>query len=294
MSYQQIKVSVDQYTATALSDFFEKAQALAVTVEDAGDEPTFDVAHTSAPKWQQQVVTALFAAEHDSHELLAHLQREFGFTDQDIQQEHIVEQDWERSGLDSFKPIKVCDDFWVYPSWYEVADETATNIIIDPGLAFGTGSHATTYLCLQTMAKLPVDNTTVLDFGCGSGILAIAALKLGAKQAMAVDIDEKALTCTLENAQKNGVWEQISVMPAPPYEDFTLGQYDIVIANILAQALIDLKEDIVSTLKPDATLMLSGILAQQREMILGAYAEFDLTISQQDDWLVMCGKRRDV
>lgn len=294
MSYHNIKVTVDKSRVSQLSDFFEKHGALALTIEDAGDEPTFDVAHTSDPQWQLQVVIALFSEAQPVDDIAAALVEQFSFEESQINRQSLPDEDWERSGLDQFQPIEVTAGFWVYPSWHPPKTKSEQNIIIDPGLAFGTGSHATTYLCLKTLANIEVLGKTVLDFGCGSGILAIAALKLGASQAMAIDVDDKALACTLENAKKNDVNERISVMPAPPYKDFELPQYDLVLANILAQTLVDKKEEILAALKPSGTLILSGILDTQKQVIVDAYEDVNFEIEQKDDWLVMFGKRRDV
>jgi len=197
--------------------------------------------------------------------------------------EILADQTWERSWMEHYKPMKFGQRLWVYPSGQEQEKPDTVSLILDPGLAFGTGTHPTTALCLEWLANNDVTGKTVIDFGCGSGILAVAAVLLGAKEAYAVDIDPQALTATLDNAQKNRVESKIKTFLA---EDFTAISVDLVLANILAKPLIELSENISQLVKPKGQLVLSGILKEQADEVTEAYKN-SFTINPaniQGDW----------
>ncbi|MBP3863108.1 MAG: 50S ribosomal protein L11 methyltransferase, partial [Pseudomonas sp.] len=202
------------------------------------------------------------------------------------------DQDWERSWMDNFHPMRFGQRLWIVPSWHAAPEPDAVNLLLDPGLAFGTGTHPTTALCLEWLDGQDLKNCTVLDFGCGSGILAIAAMLLGAKHAVGTDIDVQALEASRDNANRNGVDPQLFPLYLP--EDMPQVQADVVVANILAGPLVSLAPQLSSLVKPGGRLALSGILAEQGEEVAAAYAQdFDLDpIANRDGWVRISGRRR--
>ena len=202
-----------------------------------------------------------------------------------------MDQDWERVWLTSFKPIQVGSNLWVCPSWCEPTEPNARNIILDPGLAFGTGTHATTHMCLQWLSDQTLDGQRVLDYGSGSGILAIAAIFSGAQHADAVDIDPLAVDACVENAKRNNVNASMDAyLPntLPAIEK----SYDLVIANILAEVIIELRETLLENLKPNGTLLLTGILTTQAEKVIAAFGEqFSFKQQNQDQWCLLTATR---
>jgi len=200
----------------------------------------------------------------------------------------LVDQDWERVWLSSFKPIEVGTNLWVVPSWCEPSSPNARNIILDPGLAFGTGTHDTTHMCLQWIAEQNLESQTVLDYGSGSGILAIAALLSGATHADAVDIDPLAVDACIENAKRNGVPDKMNSYLPPDLPTQNQNSYDLVIANILAEVIIELREVLLGNLKPGGTLLLTGILASQAERVMAAFGEqFIFQQHDQGQWCLL-------
>ena len=193
--------------------------------------------------------------------------------------------------MDNFHPIKFGQRLWVCPSWRDIPDPTAVNVMLDPGLAFGTGTHPTTALCMQWLDATIKPEQTVVDFGCGSGILGIAALKLGAKRVVGVDIDPQAIEASTANAKRNNVDGQIELyLPKDQPSDF---QADVVVANILAGPLAELKPVISAYVKPNGLLALSGILESQADSVIAAYADefsFD-PIAVQDEWVRLSARK---
>jgi len=205
----------------------------------------------------------------------------------------VADQDWERAWLDQFKPMQFGTRTWIVPWNMEAPSEAASDIIIrlDPGLAFGSGTHPTTDLCLQWLDGLNLHGKDVLDFGCGSGILALAALKLGAAQAVGVDNDPQALLASRDNADRNGVGDRLTVhLP----DEEPVRQYPVVVANILASALIDLVDVLSARVTPGGVIALSGILHNQADEVLDAYRRFfdGLQVTRLDDWVRIDGRRR--
>jgi ribosomal protein L11 methyltransferase len=204
--------------------------------------------------------------------------------------ERVDDQDWAQAWKQHYKPIHMGGRLWICPSWCEPPAAADINVILDPGMAFGTGDHPTTALCLEWLAQQELRGTTVLDYGCGSGILAIAALKLGARAAFAVDLDEQSLTVTRENAERNGVAGRLQIMPpAALPADF---QAELVLANILAGALIELAPRLIAHCRPGGAMVLSGLLAEQAEMVRPHYCPpFDLTVRERNGWIALAGPR---
>jgi len=236
--------------------------------------------------WTNTVVVGLFDAEHPMDKVLKQLEQ-VSFFKQGVEYklEQLEDKDWEREWMDNFHPIKFGNRLWVCPSWRDIPDPAAVNVMLDPGLAFGTGTHPTTALCMQWLDATIQPEQTVVDFGCGSGILGIAALKLGAKRVIGVDIDPQAIEASTANAKRNHVEGQIELyLPQNQPQDF---QADVVVANILAGPLAELKNIISAYVKPGGKLALSGILESQAQSVIDAYSDefsFD-PIAVQDEWV---------
>lgn len=276
--------------ADLLSDLLSEAGALAVTLKDLGDEPIYEPALGTEPLWQDTCVIGLFEADTDASDILHHIQT--ALQQSSPPQCHIKRlhnQDWERVWLDHFKPMKFGDRLWICPSAYTPPEPEAINLLLDPGLAFGTGTHATTALCLEWLDKHPLTGQTVIDYGCGSGVLAIAAILLGAQSVHAVDIDQQALTATEDNALRNGINNQVISLHTPA--DLPDIKADCLLANILANPLKELAETFASLLKPGGAIVLSGILEEQSTDVQQAFKPwFDLNYKQtRDGWVCLAG-----
>ena len=285
MAWHQISVITDETTAPDVSEFFSELGAVSVTYSDAEDEPVYEPAIDQTKIWTRTRVTALF--ELDSDPDIVHTLLFNQFIGQPLQEwsaEVLQDQAWERAWMEHFHAMKFADRLWICPSGQEQDEPGTVCMTLDPGLAFGTGTHPTTALCLEWLAGNQLDNQVVIDYGCGSGILAVAALLLGAQHAHAVDIDPQALTASQYNAEKNRVEERISYyLP----EQFSAFAADVVLANILAKPLIELSPSIASLVKPNGKLVLSGILNEQAAAVADAYRAQGFTVDQpisQDDW----------
>lgn len=293
-----LKIQSTEQQAEQLSDALMALGALSVSIEDANADTLAEQAIFGEPGdpppgiWQHNIVTAMLEAEADIPALLSAVQTALQLDGLKYQLERIEEQDWVRATQAQFDPIRVTDQLWIVPSWHQAPNAEAINIVLDPGLAFGTGSHPTTHLCLSWLAQLPADSlqqSHVLDYGCGSGILAIAAKKLGAASATGVDIDPQAVTSSRDNAMNNQV-------DAVFYDsaEYLHGQFDVVVANILSSALMVLAPVIAQSCKMGGKVALSGILESQKEMLLAHYAqwfEMDAPV-QQDGWVLLTGTKK--
>lgn len=268
--------------------------ALAISLADAGDEPIYEPLPGDQPVWSESIVTGTFDAARDPEELQQQLANALpAAIGASLRRNQLQDRDWERAYRQHFKPLKFADNLWIVPSWCTAPDSTAVKITLDPGMAFGTGSHATTALCLSWLAGQSLEQKEVIDFGCGSGILAIAAAKLGARRVRAVDIDRQALLATEANARLNAIADQRLATGLP--EDLSPEPADLLLANILAGPLIDLAPRFAGLVRPGGKLMLSGILKTQLEAIQSAYRPwFELdTPGSRDDWASLSGKRTD-
>ena len=293
--YLQLSTVLHQAAAETLSDGLTEAGSLSVTIENASDVELFDEALPGDPRWAQQKITSLFSDDLDKDTLLRQIEvfllsRNLPLPEFEIS--YIEDQEWERSWLDQFEPIKVSEHLWICPSWCQPPDPSGVNLILDPGLAFGTGSHETTWLCLQEINRLATDgelnDKTILDLGCGSGILAIAAARLSNAQVAAVDVDPKAVSASLENVTRNNVQDQVSCLHT---DHFEANEYDIVIANILANTIIDKSDYIKSLCRSEGIIILSGILAIQAEWVTSEFSEFGFVTETKGDWVVLVGRR---
>lgn len=290
MTWQQVICHTSEAHEAAVSDLLEAAGAASVTLEDAADQPVLEPLPGETPLWDQLIITGLYPLDNDLTELLLSLEAQRETLDlRSIQVETLEDRPWVREWMDNFHPMQFGERLWVYPSWREAPEDAAIKLLLDPGLAFGTGTHPTTALCLRWLDGEPLQGKSVLDYGCGSGILAIAAAKLGAKAITATDIDPQALSATQDNAQRNGLAEQAMTVCHP--DELPHSAYDIVIANILAAPLVQLADTILGQLKPQGRLVLSGILANQKDQIMAAYAKklSHIQVEQQEDWLCISG-----
>lgn len=248
-----------------LESWFWDNGAVSVTVEDGKDNPIFEPPPGEHPLWEEVLVTGLFEDSLDSNGIEQALESA-GFHFRGAVE--LEDRPWEREWLTRFQPMQFGQRLWVCPTGYELEPENKTIIHLDPGLAFGTGTHETTRLCLEYLDGLPLAGRTVLDYGCGSGILAIAAGLLGARSLVGVDNDRQALIATQENAQRNGVHIQTLL---PPEDDQALETADVVLANILAQPLVDLSARLAGYCNPGGVLILSGIMSSQADWVKSAY-----------------------
>ncbi len=265
--------------------------AQSLTLSDAGDDPVLEPEPGTAPLWSTTRMTALFAANADFERLRTDLKQTLAIdTLPRNRVEALTDRDWEREWLKDFMPMRFGERLWVSPDGFVVDADGAVVVRLDPGLAFGTGTHATTALCLQWLDKTEIAGKTLLDFGCGSGILAIAGLKLGAKSVTAVDIDPQATTATRQNALNNEVDNRlVTTLQIDQIDD----QFDIVIANILAGTLVDHAGFVCDRLRPGGRLALSGILAEQVVDVTAAYQhciEF-AAAEYRDNWARLSGTR---
>ena len=283
----------------------ENVGALAVTLADAhadapDEQAIFEPGVGQTPLWGEMELTALFE-DGTPPQLLLHAlsAADAGVDWSRALFREVADQDWERAWLDQYEPLKFGARTWIVPWNHELPDGAdapeAVVVRLDPGLAFGSGTHPTTALCLQWLDTLAgegaLDGATVLDFGCGSGILALAALKLGAAHAVGVDNDPQALTATADNAERNEVGARLAVyLPG----DEPVASYPVVVANILASALVSLVEVLAARVAPGGRIALSGILAGQEDEVLAHYArDFeDLQVAQREDWIRITGVRR--
>jgi ribosomal protein L11 methyltransferase len=277
-----------------LSDALDALDALSVSVEDAdaqtpAEQALFGEPGMPPPKegWQRSRMVALFAQEAVAKEAAVLLCAQDFFEDcQLLGIQTVEDQDWVRLTQSQFAPVEVTPDFWIVPTWHEPPEQARQIIRLDPGLAFGTGTHPTTRMCLRWIAQHNVQGQRVLDYGCGSGILAIGAAKYGATEIDAVDIDEAAVTSTGLNAQANGVQLQAGL------PDKAQGQYQTVLANILATPLKVLAPLLCSYVSPGGHLVLAGILERQADELKVAYAPWAAleVADNQEGWILMTAK----
>ncbi len=291
MPWVQLKLHIASPLAEKLEALLSELGAAAVTMTDAEDQPLFEPPVGTTPLWDNTIVTGLFPADTDATALIEQLKPRLGDIPlPDWKVEILEDQDWTRAWMDSFKPMRFGKRLWICPTTCEPPEPEAINILLDPGLAFGTGTHPTTAMCLTWLDEFPPLGKTVIDYGCGSGILALAAGKLGAKVIHAIDNDPQALTATRNNSEQNGLGDLIQTyLP----EQFSARQVDILLANILAGPLHELASHFAELVKPGGQLVLSGLLDHQAEAIIQTYRPwFDIELyRQQEEWICLHGTR---
>lgn len=295
MAWVSLKIEAQDNTADLISDTLMEQGALSAIIEDANadtldEQPIFGEPGDPPPGiWQQNLVSALFDEGVDVAKVMADLERETKLSHLQYSTEIIQEQDWVRATQSQFDPIKITDDLWIVPTWHNAPNTDAINIVLDPGLAFGTGSHPTTHLCLKWLSQIVSAEDTVLDYGCGSGILAIAAKKLGASEVIGTDIDSQAIISSRYNAEQNQV--EAEFYHANKYQS---REFDIVVANILSSALSVLAPALAKSCKTGGKIALSGILKEQTADVSAIYAEwFNMQEPQiMDSWVLLTGIKK--
>jgi len=292
----QAKLTLPFEQADEVSDLLMELGALAVSLEDANadsedEQPLFGEPgmEPESAAWNLNHVVTLFRNKAEGEQIFGEIPAEL-LGDAEISYTEVPQEDWVRLTQSQFDPIPISARLWIVPSWHEPQDiDDRINLVLDPGLAFGTGSHPTTALCLRWLSEFPLKGQSVLDYGCGSGILGIAALKLGASEAIGVDIDPQAVDSTAYNAGNNGV-EMPCGLP-----DFPLAkrQFPIVVANILSNPLKVLAPSLCNHVEAGGQLVLSGVLARQAEEVIAHYRQWiDLAVwAERDGWVCLHGQK---
>jgi ribosomal protein L11 methyltransferase len=292
--WQVLKIPADHQTADRLSDALMELGALSVSIEDAHAGTTAEQAIFGEPgmaqeTWHDSLLSALFPETVELAPIVQQAAHELGLALPTFHIEALAEQDWVRLTQAQFDPIQISQRLWIVPSWHTAPDPQAISLVLDPGLAFGTGSHPTTRLCLQWLDKNIGGGESVLDYGCGSGILAIAAKKFGAAEVAGVDIDQQAVQSATDNATRNAAHAQFYLPDALPQ-----AQYAVVIANILSNPLKVLAPMLAARVRPHGQIVLSGILAEQAEDMRALYGEwFAMHPAILDaGWACLSGEKR--
>ncbi|MGX5175220.1 50S ribosomal protein L11 methyltransferase [Aliikangiella sp. IMCC44653] len=293
MPWLQFACLTTQQHAEEVGDALIELGGLSVTLMDAEDVPILEPLPGETPLWQNLKIMVLFDATTDTQALLKVWQTHplAQYCEQG-KFELLEDKDWEREWMERFEPMRFGDKLWVCPSWKPVPEPSAVNIMLDPGLAFGTGTHPTTAMCLRWLNSIDLNDKTVIDFGCGSGILAIAALKLGAKKVVAVDIDPQAILATKDNAERNQVLDERLIVGQPDILDGV--KVEVLVANILAGPLESLAEQISAHCLTHAKLALSGLLDTQADNLLKVYSQwFDMQPAVfENEWGCLSGTKR--
>lgn len=292
MAWVEISLSVSREEAEAAEQALESQGALAITFEDEADVPVLEPALGTAPLWPVVNIRGLFEQGADRSSILSGLlASEVIQRPGAISWREVADQDWERAWMDRFKPMQFGQHLWIVPTGMQGPDDPAAlQLKLDPGLAFGTGTHPTTALCLEWIDGMDLNDLKVLDFGCGSGVLGIAAALKGAASVVCVDNDPQALLATADNAARNGVEAQVQCFLP---EDWPAGNYDVILANILAGPLIQLAPQLIARLDQGSKIVLSGILENQANEVAAAYASScgDLRRQQREEWLRLDGRK---
>ncbi|WP_180073887.1 MULTISPECIES: 50S ribosomal protein L11 methyltransferase [unclassified Acinetobacter] len=298
MKWLQIHITVEKaqvdYTETLLSSL----GAVSVTLDDAENQDLLEPLPGETPLWNKVIVTGIYAQEDDEEIDVAALKTfiKAQLPEALMRSEFIEDQEWERTWMDAYEPIQIGEKYWIVPEWMEAPEADAVNIKLDPGLAFGTGNHASTFLCLQWLGKVDLKDKIVIDYGCGSGILGVAALLLGAKKVYATDIDPQAVLATQQNAELNGVLENLYVGLPEEFNQELAGQKaDVFVANILAGPLMALAAEFSTLIKSEGEFALAGVIEEQVSDVSSVYSEFFdiLDVEKRDEtWCRISGKRQ--
>jgi len=294
MNWLQCFIDIPRQQTETYEDMLLALGASSVTYCDAADQPLFEPGPGEIALWDNVQLVGLFTEEFSEEVLRSQLAAAFGAALPPVRFEPLEDQVWERAWIEHFQPMAFGNRLWIYPSWAEVPSDGSVVLRLDPGLAFGTGTHPTTALCLEWLDAQDLVGKTVIDYGCGSGILAIAALLLGAASATGFDNDPQALTATLDNAQQNGCAEKLAMKLVDTQGETIAQQAHVVLANILAGPLRELAPVIAPLVKPGGDLVLSGILADQADAVMDAYRAYGLTFEPpaiREEWVRLVAKR---
>jgi len=291
MPFHQLVIELPGRDLERAEDACRQLGAIALSLADAGDEPLLEPAPGETPLWQEVRLRALFGPAADPALIAASLAAVLGVAPESVAAEYVEDRVWEREWLRDFRPMPFGRRLWVCPAGQQAGDPDAVVLELDPGLAFGTGTHPTTALCLEWLDGAFHGGERVLVYGCGSGILALAALRLGAGHATAFDIDPQALQATRENAARIGLADRIEI---PGRASDLEGSFDVVLANILSGPLVALAPDLASRAGPDSALVLAGLLSGQAHEVAQAYQPwFDIgPVAERDGWTLLAGRRR--
>ena len=296
----RLQFRVDASYFDELANLLEACLALSVSIENDGIGECFEVAFPGKPTWDKICVSALFYDSVDSQAIINFVNNTlFESNPVPVVVEKMQDQDWVRVWLEQYQPFHIAHELWVVPSWLNAPDANAKNLRIDPGLAFGTGTHATTFLCLEYLAANDLAGQTVLDYGSGSGILAIASLLQNADNALAVDIDPLAVQAADENAHRNAVSNKLVSLSTQDFlnSDYANKQYSLVIANILAEVLIENAQFLLDAIQENGCLLLSGVLTEQQSSIEKAYQQYAdcrFTYQQHEGWMLIIVEKNTI
>ena len=297
MKWLQIHITVEKSQVEFTETLLESLGAVSVTLDDAENQDLLEPLPGETPLWNKVIVTGIYAQEDDEQIDVTALETfiRTQLPTEPMRSEFMEDQEWERTWMDAYEPIQIGEKYWIVPEWMEAPEADAVNIKLDPGLAFGTGNHASTFLCLQWLGKTDVKDKIVIDYGCGSGILGVAALLLGAKKVYATDIDPQAVLATQQNADLNGVLNKLYVgLPEEFNKELADQKADVFVANILAGPLMALAADFSTLIKSEGAFALAGVIEEQVDDVSRVYSEFFdiLDVEKRDGhWCRISGKR---
>jgi ribosomal protein L11 methyltransferase len=291
MPWLQLKIVSPRTEVKKIESALLKTGAASVTLEDNADQPIFEPALGETPLWDQVRITGLYDAEINTAEITTKIANKLRGQIPHHKWEQLEDKDWEREWMNNYHAIRCGEHLWICPSWQQPPEPDKINLMLDPGLAFGTGTHPTTFMCMQWIDQQDFSGLDIVDYGCGSGILGIATLLMGAKKVIGVDIDPQALLATTENAKRNKLAED--AMPVYLPKDCPELQTDVMLANILAGPLAELAPSLNAMTKTGGKICLSGILAIQADAVKAAYAKwFDFDpIAIQEEWVRITGTK---
>ncbi|MCG7220338.1 50S ribosomal protein L11 methyltransferase [Acinetobacter sp. AG3] len=300
MKWLQIHITVEQAQVDFTETLLSSLGAVSVTLDDAENQDLLEPLPGETPLWNKVIVTGIYAQEEGEDIDVTALETfiRTQLPTEPMRSEFLEDQVWERSWMNYYEPIQIGEKYWIVPEWIEPPEADAVNIKLDPGLAFGTGNHASTFLCLQWLGKTDVKDKVVIDYGCGSGILGVAALLLGAKKVYATDIDPQAVLATKQNAELNGVLENLYVgLPEEFNAEFKNQQADILVANILAGPLMSLAKEFSTLIKSEGEFALAGVIEEQVTDVSSIYSEFFDIVEvekREETWCRISGSRKAV
>ena len=298
MKWLQIHITVEQAQVDFTETLLSSLGAVSVTLDDAENQDLLEPLPGETPLWNKVIVTGIYAQEDDEQIDVAALETfiRTQMPEAPMRSEFLEDQEWERTWMDAYEPIQIGEKYWIVPEWMEPPEADAVNIKLDPGLAFGTGNHASTFLCLQWLGKINVKDKVVIDYGCGSGILGVAALLLGAQKVYATDIDPQAVLATKQNAELNGVLDKLYVgLPEEFNQELSGQKADVFVANILAGPLMALAAEFSTLIKSEGEFALAGVIEEQVTDVSNVYSEFfDIVdVEKRDEnWCRISGSRQ--